>query len=118
MPPWLAVPTECNCLVLSAGAAAVTIALTVDWLRIGRTRRAIADTHGVNWVTVTLVAVGLAAAMHFVARVATAGIAPLLADTVAATVFIVTWANVLWWMPELVGRVPEVDDRVERAPLE
>jgi hypothetical protein len=56
--------------------------------------------------------------MHFVARIATAGIAPLLADTVAATVFIVTWANVLWWMPELVGRIPEVDDRVERAPLE
>lgn len=118
MPPWLAVPTEWNWVVLSAGAAAVTIALTVDWLRIGRTPRAIADTHGVNWVTVTLAAVGLAAGMHFVARVATAGIAPLLADTVAATVFIVTWANVLWWMPELVGRIPEVDDRVERAPLE
>ena len=46
------------------------------------------------------------------------GLAPLLADTGAATVFIVTWATVRWWMPELVGRIPDVDDRVERAPLE
>ncbi|MBM7505602.1 DUF3376 domain-containing protein [Agromyces aurantiacus] len=118
MPVFLQVPRQWNWLVLAVGAAAVTIALTVDWLRVGRTPRAIADTRGVNWITVTILAVAVALGADWVAQQLTLGIAPLLADTVAATVFIVAWANVLWWMPELVRRIPEVDDRVVRAPLD
>ena len=117
LPEWLAPGTQWYLLVLSIGAAAVTIALTVDWLRIGLSPRAIANTRGVNWLTVTLVSVGVAAGAHWIARVATAGVSPLLADAVAATVFIVAWANVVWWMPELIGRVRDIDDRVVRAPL-
>ncbi|HKH07524.1 MAG TPA: hypothetical protein VKA62_01140, partial [Agromyces sp.] len=118
MPEWLAPGTEWNLLVLGTGAAAVTIALTLDWLRIGRSFRAMGDTRGVNWVTVTLVSVGVAALAHWIARVATAGVPSLLADTVAAATFIVVWANVVWWMPEVVRRVPDIADRVVRAPIE
>jgi len=117
LPEWLAPDNRWNLLVLVIGAAAVTIALTVDWLRIGRSVRAIGDTRGVNWVTVTIASVGVAALAHWIARLATAGVPSLLADTIAAGAFIVVWANVVWWMPELVRRIPDIADRVVRAPL-
>ena len=105
--------------MLSLGAAAVSITLTVDWLRIGRTRAQVAATRGVNWITVTLASVAVGAGAHWLATdFFTVGIAPLLADLIAAAVFIVAWSNVVWWMPELLGGLPDADDVVERAPLD
>ncbi|MGR0221034.1 DUF3376 domain-containing protein [Agromyces sp. ZXT2-6] len=118
LPQWLAPEGSWNLPVLAVGAAAVTIALTWGWLRIGRKGAEIAATRLVNWVTVTVASVGFAAlAYWFADAYATAGAAELLADAVAAAVFIVAWANVLWWMPELVGASSGVCDDVERAPL-
>ncbi|MFC9920102.1 DUF3376 domain-containing protein [Agromyces binzhouensis] len=71
----------------------------------------------VNWLTVTLASVAAGLAAHVLAKLVTVGIAPLLADAVAATLFIVAWANVVWWMPDAVRRLPRMDDRVDRAPL-
>ncbi|GAA2046234.1 hypothetical protein GCM10009819_37600 [Agromyces tropicus] len=120
------VPNTWNRAVLSAGAAAVTIALTVDWLRIvyrpdrntpcPDRPRWFERVNAVNWVTVTALSVAAGWLAHAGAAVATRGIAPLLADTIAATVFVIVWANVVWWMPDLVRRVPAMDDGVTRAP--
>lgn len=118
LPPWLAPEERWNLLVLCIGAVAVTITLTVGWLRIGRTPKQVGSTRGVNWITVTVVSVGLGALAHWVATdFFTVGIADLLADVIAAAAFIVAWANVLWWMPEGVRGLPDIPDRVERAPL-
>ncbi|MGR2753099.1 DUF3376 domain-containing protein [Agromyces arachidis] len=118
LPPLLAPSGLLNLAVLSAGAVAVTIALTVDWLRIGADRAQVAATRGVNWITVTLASVGIAAVAAWIADdFATAGIAPLLADTVTAGVFLVVWAFLLWVMPEWVRDVPPIADEVQRAPL-
>ncbi|WP_448005725.1 DUF3376 domain-containing protein [Agromyces bauzanensis] len=114
---WLAPPPSWNPWVLAAGAAAVTIVLTADWLRIGRTPRAIALTRGVNWITVTLLAVAAGLAGYALAWVLTAGVMPLVAENLRAAVFILAWANALWWLPELARATPDVEDRVERAPL-
>ena len=90
----------------------------VGWLRIGRTPKQVGSTRGVNWITVTVVSVGVGALAHWVATdFFTVGIADLLADVIAAAAFIVAWANVLWWMPEGVRGLPDIPDRVERAPL-
>lgn len=118
LPPWLAPEERWNLLVLSVGAAAVTVTLTVGWLRIGRTPKEIGATRGVNWITVTVASVAAGALAHWIATdVFTVGIADLLADAIAASAFIVAWANVLWWMPEGVRGLPDIPDRVERAPL-
>ncbi|MEV1131495.1 DUF3376 domain-containing protein [Agromyces sp. NPDC049794] len=114
---WLAPPPSWNPWILAGGAAAVTIVLTVDWLRLGRTRRAIALTRGVNWITVTLLSVAAGLAGHALAWVLTAGLVPLLAENLRAAVFILAWANALWWLPGLAKATPDVEDRVERAPL-
>ncbi|MFE5671212.1 DUF3376 domain-containing protein [Agromyces sp. NPDC056523] len=119
LPPWLAPEERWNLLVLAVGAAAVTITLTLGWLRIGRTPAQIAATHGVNWITVAVASVAVGAGAHWLATdFFTVGIADLLADVIAAAAFIVAWANVVWWMPDLVRRIPDADDRVERAPLD
>ncbi|GGI48098.1 putative acylesterase/phospholipase RssA [Agromyces flavus] len=119
LPPWLAPEERWNLLVLAVGAAAVTITLTVGWLRIGRTAAQVAATRGVDWITVTVASVAVGAGAHWLATdFFTIGIADLLADVIAAAAFIVAWANVVWWMPDLVRRIPEADDRVERAPLD
>ncbi|GAA1056104.1 hypothetical protein GCM10017608_12400 [Agromyces luteolus] len=131
-PAVLDIPPELNWIALAAGAAAVTISLTWDWLLI-RFRRPedVGDGEGatdeaapwsspvnlVNWLTVTLASVAAGLAAYALAKVVTDGIAPLLADAVAATLFIVAWANVVWWMPDAVRRLPWMDDRVDRAPL-
>lgn len=118
VPPWLAPSGVWNLPVLAGGAVAVTVALTVDWLRLGRDRAEIAATRGVNWVTVTAASVGSAALAYWVAiAYATEGIAPLLADTIAAAVFLLAWSNALWWMPDAARETPRIDDDVERAPL-
>ncbi|WP_400996027.1 DUF3376 domain-containing protein [Agromyces sp. GXQ0307] len=130
-PAALEVPRDLNWVALAVGAAAVTIALTWDWLRIGYRpildedgtpvaageRRPIDRINLVNWCTVTIASVLAALGAYALAKLVTVGIAPLLADTVAATAFIVVWANVVWWMPDGVRRLPRTDDRVERAPL-
>ncbi|MGR0319150.1 DUF3376 domain-containing protein [Agromyces sp. ZXT2-3] len=140
-PAVLEIPQEQNWIVLSIGAAAVAIALTRDWLRIryrppvvegeqlegeqlaGDTRsdagarRRVVRINVVNWITVTIVSVAAGLAAYGLAWVITDGIVSLLVDTIAATAFIVVWANVVWWMPELLRRLPEVDDRVDRAPF-
>lgn len=118
VPSWLAPSGVWNLPVLTGGAVAVTIALTVDWLRLGRTRAEIARTRGVNWITATAASVGLAAlAYWFTVDVATEGAAPLLADTIAAAMFLLAWANVLWWLPEAARETPRIPDDVEHAPL-
>lgn len=118
VPGWLAPSGVWNLPVLAGGAVAVTIALTVDWLRLGRTRAEIARTRGVNWVTATAASVGIAAlAYWFTVDVATEGAAPLLADTIAAAMFLLAWANVLWWLPEAARETPRIPDDVEHAPL-
>jgi hypothetical protein len=118
VPRWLAPSGVWNLPVLAAGAIAVTLALTVDWLRFGRTRAEIAATHGVNWITATAASVGSAAlAYWFTIEIATEGAAPLLADTIAAALFLLAWSNVLWWLPEAARETPRVADDVERAPL-
>lgn len=114
---WLAPPPSWNPWVLAAGAAAVTIALTLDWLRIGRSPRAIALTRGVNWITVTLLSVAAGLAGYALAWVLTAGVVPLVAENLRVAVFILAWANALWWLPELAKATPDIEDRVERAPL-
>ena len=119
LPPWLAPEERWNLLVLAIGAAAVTVTLTLGWLRIGRTAAQVAATRGVDWITVTVASVAVGAGAHWLATdFFTIGIAELLADVIAAAAFIVAWANVVWWMPDLVRRIPEADDRVERAPLD
>mgnify|MGYP000247660336 CR=1 FL=1 len=131
-PAALEVPQELNWVALAIGAAAVTIALTWDWLKI-RYRPPVVDgdaegtgqpaargiirINAVNWCTVTLVSVAAGLAAYALAKLVTTGVAPLLADTIAATAFIVAWANVVWWLPEAIRRLPRTDDRVERAPL-
>ncbi|MEI5584269.1 MULTISPECIES: DUF3376 domain-containing protein [unclassified Agromyces] len=118
LPLWLAPEGSWNLPVLAVGAGAVTVALTWGWLGIGRDLAEIRATRLVNWLTVTLASVGLAVVAYWVAATyATAGAAELLADTVAAAVFVVVWANVLWWLPEAVGETPPVTDSVQRAPL-
>jgi hypothetical protein len=114
---WLAPPTSWNPWVLAVGAAAVTIALSADWLRFGRTVREIRLTRGVDWITVTALSVAAGLAGYFVVLVLTAGVEQLLAENLRAGAFIVAWANALWWLPELAKATPEVADRVERAPL-
>ncbi|WP_430647644.1 DUF3376 domain-containing protein [Agromyces sp. GXS1127] len=138
-PAALEIPRPLNWIVLAVGAAAVTIALTCDWLRIryrrpaddgdeadGLAGAAASTSHSsrrlvpidvVNWVTVTIASVAAGLGAYWFAKLVTAGIASLLADTIAATAFIVVWANVVWWMPDLLRRLPQVDDRVERAPF-
>ncbi|WP_353816477.1 DUF3376 domain-containing protein [Agromyces sp. SYSU T00266] len=137
-PAVLEVPQEFNWIALAIGAAAVTISLTWDWLLI-RYRRPGAGSDEdcvdiatapdpspagrglpvnlVNWLTVTLLSVAAGLVAYALATAVTAGIAPLLEDTVAAAAFIIAWANVVWWMPDAVSRLPEMDDRVDRAPL-
>jgi hypothetical protein len=136
-PAALEVPGELNWIVLAIGAAAVTIGLTWDWLRIryrppvdesdddddtatlasaSPARRRINWINVVNWVTVTVVSVVAGLAAYWLAKLVTDDVAPLLADAFAATAFIVVWANVVWWMPEAVRRLPMMDDRVDRAP--
>jgi hypothetical protein len=114
---WLSPPSSWNPWVLTAGAAAVTIALTVDWLRFGRTMRAIKLTRGVNWITVTLLSVAIGLVGYAVVWALTAGVVPLIAENLCAAAFIVAWANALWWLPELAKATPEVVDRVDRSPL-
>ncbi|WP_448810874.1 DUF3376 domain-containing protein [Agromyces bauzanensis] len=114
---WLAPPPSWNPWVLAAGAATVTVVLTAGWLRIGRTPRAIALTRGINWITVTLVSVAAGLLGYALAWLLTAGVVPLLAENLRAAVFIVAWANALWWLPELAKATPDIADRVERAPL-
>ncbi|GAA4377608.1 DUF3376 domain-containing protein [Agromyces bauzanensis] len=114
---WLAPPPSWNPWVLAAGAAAVTIVLTADWLRIGSSPRAIALTRGVNWITVTLFSVAAGLAGYALAWVLTAGVVPLIAENLRAAVFILAWANALWWLPELAKATPDIEDRVERARL-
>lgn len=114
---WLAPPSSWNPWVLAVGAAAVTIALTADWLRIGRTVTAVALTRGINWITVTPLAVAAGLGGYAVAWVLTAGLAPMLADNLRAAAFVLAWANALWWLPELAKATPVVGDRVDRAPL-
>ena len=114
---WLAPPSSWNPWVLAVGAAAVTIVLTVDWLRIGRTPRAIALTRGVNWITVTLCSVAAGLLGYLVASLLTEGLVLLLAENLRAAVFILAWANALWWLPELAKATPDIEDRVERSPL-
>ncbi|WP_438856421.1 DUF3376 domain-containing protein [Agromyces sp. M3QZ16-3] len=131
-PAALEVPRELNWVALAVGAGAVTVALTWDWLRIryrpivvdddsrpgtADGRRAINWINLVNWCTVTIASVLAGLGAYALAKLVTDGIAPLLADSVAATAFIVVWANVVWWMPDGVRRLPRTDDRVERAPL-
>lgn len=118
LPEWLAPDERWNLLVLSVAAIAATLTLTVGWLRIGRNRREIAATRGVNWASVTVVAVAVAALASWLAsEYATGGGVELLADTIAAGVFVLAWAGVVWWMPELVRETPPVEDRVQRASL-
>lgn len=114
---WLAPPPSWNPWVLATGAAAVTIALTADWLRIGRTVRAIGLTRGINWITVTLLSVAAGLGGYAVAWVLTAGVVPLVAENLRAAAFIVAWANALWWLPELAKATPDIEDRVVRSPL-
>jgi hypothetical protein len=114
---WLSPPTSWNPWVLATGAAAVTIALTADWLRIGRTARAIGLTRGINWITVTLLAVAAGLGGYAVAWALTAGVVPLVAENLRAAAFIVAWANALWWLPELAKATPDIGDRVVRSPL-
>ncbi|BDZ55617.1 hypothetical protein GCM10025870_26900 [Agromyces marinus] len=127
LPNVLAVPEEANWIVLAGGASAVAIALTFDWLGIryraplvGRTRPKLAWYRRitlVNWLTVTFASTGAGLAALWLAAALTTGIQPLLADTIGATVFVLAWANTLWWMPEALRRLPAMDDRVDRAPL-
>ncbi|MDQ0893147.1 DUF3376 domain-containing protein [Agromyces ramosus] len=114
---WLSPPVSWNPWVLATGAAAVTIALTADWLRLGRTALAIRLTRGINWITVTPLSVAAGLGGYAIAWALTAGVAPLLAENLRAAAFIVAWANALWWLPELAKATPDVVDRVERAPL-
>lgn len=66
----------------------------------------------------TVVAVAVAALASWLAsEYATGGGVELLADTIAAGVFVLVWAGVVWWMPELVRETPPVEDRVQRASL-
>ncbi|MRX44220.1 DUF3376 domain-containing protein [Agromyces sp. Q22] len=129
-PAALEVPQELNWVALAIGAAAVTIALTWDWLRI-RYRPPVVDedeeSEGggrvnwinlVNWCSVTIVSVLAGLTAYAIAKFLTVGIASLLADTIAATAFIVAWANVVWWMPDGIRRLPRIEDRVERAPMD
>ncbi|MFB9960029.1 DUF3376 domain-containing protein [Agromyces bracchium] len=130
-PAALEVPRDLNWVALAVGASAVTIALTWDWLRIRYRpivddderpaatgeRRRIAWINLINWFTVTVASVIAGLGAYALAKLVTLGIAPLLGDTIAATAFIVVWANVVWWMPDGIRRLPRTDDRVERAPL-
>jgi hypothetical protein len=114
---WLSPPPSWNPWVLAVGASAVTIALTADWLRIGRTGRAIALTRGINWVTATVLSVAAGLGGYAIAWALTAGVMPLLADNLRAAAFILAWANALWWLPELAKATPDIEDRVQRSPL-
>ncbi|MFC5790499.1 DUF3376 domain-containing protein [Agromyces tardus] len=119
--PWLAPPEAWNPVVLAIGAAAVTVSLTVDWLRPGRTPREIAATHGVNWITVSLLAVGAGAVglllMRGFVSALGAALPDLVGEVLLAIGFILAWANALWWLPELRRHLPDANDRVQRAPL-
>jgi len=114
---WLAPPPSWNPWVLATGATAVTIALTADWLRFGRTVRSIRLTRGINWITVTLLSVAAGLGGYAIAWALTAGVVPLIAENLRAAAFIVAWANALWWLPELAKATPYIVDRVVRAPL-
>jgi len=114
---WLSPPPSWNPWVLAVGASAVTIALTADWLRIGRTGRAITLTRGINWITATLLSVAAGLGGYAIAWALTAGVMPLLAENLRAAAFILVWANALWWLPELAKATPYIVDRVVRAPL-
>ena len=115
---WLSPPTSWNPWVLAVGAAAVGIALTAGWLRLGRTVREIRLTRGVNWITVTLLSVATGLAGYAIVWVLTAGVEDLIAENLCAAAFILAWANALWWLPELAKATPEVADRVDRSPLD
>jgi predicted acylesterase/phospholipase RssA len=114
---WLSPPSSWNPWVLAAGAAAVTIALTADWLRFGRRLAEIKLTRGIDWITVTVLSVATGLGGYAVVWALTAGVAPLIAENLCAAAFIVAWANALWWLPELAKATPEVVDRVDRSPL-
>ncbi|WP_353826807.1 DUF3376 domain-containing protein [Agromyces sp. SYSU T0242] len=128
LPTWLEVPREANWIVLAAGAVAVGVTLTVDWLRVvyappleGGRRPRIAwhrRVNLVNWITVTLAATAAGLGAWWVASVLTDGVASVIADAIAAGAFTVAWANVLWWVPDALTRLPGTADRVERAPLD
>ena len=114
---WLSPPTSWNPWVLAVGAAAVGIALTAGWLRLGRRVEEIRLTRGVNWISVTLLSVATGLAGYALVWWLTAGVEDLIAENLCAAAFILAWANALWWLPELAKATPEVADRVDRAPL-
>ena len=103
---WLSPPSSWNPWVLAAGAAAVTIALTADWLRFGRTVAEIKLTRGIDWITVTVLSVATGLGGYAIVWALTAGVAPLIAENLCAAAFIVAWANALWWLPELAKATP------------
>jgi hypothetical protein len=112
---WLAPPEEWNPVVLAIGALAVTVSLTADWLRLGR------STLLVNWITVSVLAVaaggiGLLLMRGFVGALG-AALPDLAGQVLLAIGFILAWGNALWWLPELRRRLPDANDRVQRAPL-
>jgi hypothetical protein len=117
-PAWLETEGIGNLPILCAGAVAATLTLTVGWLRIGRGWTEIRDTRLVNWITVTVASVAVAAGAYWLTiAYATADLVLLLAESIAALVFLVVWATLLWWLPERVHRAPRIDDDVIRAPL-
>jgi patatin-related protein len=117
-PAWLETEGMGNLPILCAGAVPATLTLTIGWLRIGRGWNEIRDTRLVNWTTVTAASVAVAALAYWLTiAYATADLVPLLAESIAALVFLVVWATLLWWLPERVHRAPRIDDEVIRAPL-
>lgn len=118
LPGWLETEGVENLPVLCAGAVAATLTLTVGWLRIGGDWTEIRGTRLVNWITVTVLSVAAAAAAYWITiEYATADLVLLLAEAIAASVFLVVWAALVWWLPEQVREAPRIADTVERAPL-
>ncbi|WP_172979947.1 DUF3376 domain-containing protein [Agromyces agglutinans] len=102
--------------VLAVGAALVTIALTADWLPMRFAAPARASSRWVSWLTVTVIAVAGAWLVAWVVEsmMSAIGLTWLQATSTAVAVFIVAWANGVWWLPEFRRDELPRDDRVER----
>ncbi|WP_394552894.1 DUF3376 domain-containing protein [Agromyces sp. MMS24-JH15] len=107
-------PLGWDLAILAVGGIAVAIVLTVDWLPIGGRRAAIRRSRGIDWLTLSVLASSIALVLGSLVLLATAGRPPLHGTITAVVVFIVAWANVVWWLPELRRRELPLDDGLYR----
>ncbi|WP_127794158.1 DUF3376 domain-containing protein [Agromyces sp. LHK192] len=117
-PAWLHAlvepPLERDLPLLAVGAVLVTIVLTADWLPL-LTRRP-TRFRLISWATVSVLAAafGWAVAWALEQVMLAIGMIELAATSTAVAVFVVAWANAVWWLPEFRRSESAREDLVER----